>query len=562
MANLVLNAPENNQNIVLPLNDDITSIDLSFAIDEALFEKVDDNLEIYFEESDSIIVLEDFYSVFNSENVPNFLLDNGVLSGEDFFSALDANLMPAAGNESVVASNDGLGFDAPSSENLAEGIDVFGDTAGGSNYTRNSFDGIFANNDSELDPTDAPTDEVEVLPPFVSVSVDAVTDDPGNIHSFSDNDTYKDMLTEVFDTTGKADLNYQTSSYDVVGYKPNTPVTSLDFEGFTISAQLVKFSDDGSYELSTNPSDLTFVYREDNSDNISSSSGLGITSSSDKNNSTYESGFNASTDQSEMFVIELDKSAEKVEIELGTFFDSHAQDSVPETALVELYDAAGNLIRTVTIEANSTTGEGTYTFTEIEGISEIRIMPSDNGTNSSDFTLEGITVYDTVQTVTGQVDVQNFGDGIEYEIGTINGMDISSLTDSTGKMTIDGIEYDYTKSDDNTSIKVSKDGDDAFSLEIDANGSYTLKENEDLGIDLELSFNVKNENGQELATEAFEINDDTSYLNLLTQPDDASLPEAQAISLSADMLHSIEIPMSDGGNMELPEDVDADFIVG
>ncbi len=290
----------------------------------------------------------------------------------------------------------------------------------------------------------------------------------------------------------------------VNGYKPTTNTTELNFDGFSLSAQTVQFtSDHSSYEAMTG-SNTTFVWRTDESEGADASYGLGIFSGSN-NDSHYETGFNNQTDQAEIFVVKLDegKTADSIEIKLGTFFDdSHAKDPQPEVVLVEFY-RDGNLVYSEEVTSTSQTGSATLSF-NVTDFDEVRIIPAGDTSISTnhgtDFTLEGITLTENLHTVSGEVEVENFGSALEYEIGTINGIDLDSLS-SSGEVVLGGATYDYTKSDDNTSFSLTdKDGNAALDIEVDANGSYTITEQKDLDFDLDLSFDVTNENGDEISS--------------------------------------------------------------
>ncbi len=150
MAELLLSAPQNGGQNTIQITQETTSLNLNFDISDALLEKVDDNLEIYFEESDSTIVLQDFYAIYNSENIPDFIVDNGFVSGEDFFAALDENLMPAAGPAANVVENNGLNGSSSTPDALATGVSALDDVLGGSGYQREGFQGEFSSSDGNV----------------------------------------------------------------------------------------------------------------------------------------------------------------------------------------------------------------------------------------------------------------------------------------------------------------------------------------------------------------------------------------------------------------------------
>ncbi len=559
MANLILNVPVANQNVLLGVTDNITSIDLDFPIGDALFERVDNNLEIYFEDSASSIILEDFYTTYNSDNLPDFLVDNSVLSGGDFFAALDSSLMPAAGDAATTPSNDGLNFGSFNQDSLASGLDSFSDTTGGSNYGRENFDGVFAS-DAGIDNVLLAAGDIPNIPslpplePSVVVTREVTEGFATNVQSFGADKAM--ILGELgFAADANPNFTYEAGAYDVGAYNPSKKVTSLQFDGFNISAQIVEFSDDNSsYKTVDNPSSLTFVYREDNSDGIDSSAGLGLTSNDDKNNSKYETGFNSGTNEAEMFVIKLDegKTSDKVEINLGTFFGAHSADSVAETALIEFYDINGNLIHSEIITSTTLTGSQSFTF-EVDNFHEIRLAPSDNGTNSSDFTLEGINISDTVQTVSGEIEVENFGEGHEYEIGSVNGVDVSDLF-QTGTFSVDGVGYVYTKT--NNSFTLFDNGEELFSIEVSSNGKYTITEHQEMPFDLEVTFDVTNSAGEEMRTDPMGLTEEGSLIDLTMLSSDPSLAQIQTNDAPPVAPISDELPLEHTSDMGFDNGID------
>ncbi len=95
MADLVLARPVSGQvQNLLPGQDDRIIFD--FPVVDALLEKVDDSLVLSFDDG-AKIVLENFYGVYNSEIMPEFVVDGQVVAGEAFFTAFGEDLMPAAG---------------------------------------------------------------------------------------------------------------------------------------------------------------------------------------------------------------------------------------------------------------------------------------------------------------------------------------------------------------------------------------------------------------------------------------------------------------------------------
>ncbi len=134
MATLNLIKPNASAQSVLPITDQITDYTFDFDLFEAIIEKIDDNLVITFDADGSSIVLEDFYAVYNAEFMPNFVLDGELVSGEDFFNAMDPNLMPAAGPAQGEVTQDANGVYSTGEGTLASGTNALGGRDGGSSY--------------------------------------------------------------------------------------------------------------------------------------------------------------------------------------------------------------------------------------------------------------------------------------------------------------------------------------------------------------------------------------------------------------------------------------------
>ncbi len=146
MATINLTAPQANQTQVIQLSKQDSQINFNFDTSDALFEKVDNNLEIYLSETDSTIVLEDFYLSYSSDNLPNFLLSGDIISSQDFFAALDSSLMPAAGNENTSEALRETRFGSDdSTDDLSDATSALNDKLeGGSEYSAQNFQAEFA----------------------------------------------------------------------------------------------------------------------------------------------------------------------------------------------------------------------------------------------------------------------------------------------------------------------------------------------------------------------------------------------------------------------------------
>lgn len=93
-----------------------------FPTDEATLARSGDNLVLTFEDGGSI-ELTNFYSTYDKEHIPDFVVDGTEISGSDFFAALNQeDLMPAAGPATGTTGN-GARYHEYDSMNLLDGID-------------------------------------------------------------------------------------------------------------------------------------------------------------------------------------------------------------------------------------------------------------------------------------------------------------------------------------------------------------------------------------------------------------------------------------------------------
>ncbi len=122
MADILLKMPQAGQIITVEpqANDRII---LAFSADEALPSREGDTLVFTFNNGSSI-ELTNFYTAFSLENMPEFVVEGSIISGEAFFAALDKDLMPAAGDTSTLQ---GSGISITTTEGtLREGLDSRG----------------------------------------------------------------------------------------------------------------------------------------------------------------------------------------------------------------------------------------------------------------------------------------------------------------------------------------------------------------------------------------------------------------------------------------------------
>ena len=102
MADIILAKPEAGTRSVVQSVEN-ARIQLNFMTGDALLERSGDDLVFSFEDGSSIVI-QDFYTAYTRESVPDFILDGAQIAGADFFAALNLDeLMPAAGPASSTA---------------------------------------------------------------------------------------------------------------------------------------------------------------------------------------------------------------------------------------------------------------------------------------------------------------------------------------------------------------------------------------------------------------------------------------------------------------------------
>ncbi len=124
MADLLLQKPYAGQDLIVkPANDDRLVFD--FAISDILLKKAGDDLLFTFDDGGKII-LTDFYVVYNSDNMPEFIIDENIISSGAFFTVFNVELMPAAGplldTISFQGTLDNGSFNEYESSEILEGI--------------------------------------------------------------------------------------------------------------------------------------------------------------------------------------------------------------------------------------------------------------------------------------------------------------------------------------------------------------------------------------------------------------------------------------------------------
>ncbi|MGL4944306.1 MAG: immunoglobulin-like domain-containing protein [Thermoguttaceae bacterium] len=123
-----------NEVVTIPANKAEREIILSFPLTDAVFEKDGNNLVLTFDSNEKIVV-ENFYTEYTGKDIPDFVVEDATVKGEDFFKALgDETLMPAAGP--TASAEDGGRFYDNTAAALAGGVNALGVVAGGSEFGR------------------------------------------------------------------------------------------------------------------------------------------------------------------------------------------------------------------------------------------------------------------------------------------------------------------------------------------------------------------------------------------------------------------------------------------
>ncbi len=94
MATFNLIAPARNTTNIYSVSKDISMFNFSFDPNTTHIERIDNNLVFTFADENAAIILQDYYTVFSQDFLPNFTIDNEFVSGEDFFETQSAALRP------------------------------------------------------------------------------------------------------------------------------------------------------------------------------------------------------------------------------------------------------------------------------------------------------------------------------------------------------------------------------------------------------------------------------------------------------------------------------------
>lgn len=96
-----------------------------FPADAATLARNGDDLVLTFEDG-AAIQLQGFYTTYSKEEMPSFQVDGVEISGQDFFAALDEDLMPAAGPASGSSAARGGRYNEYGGSDLLDGLDHLG----------------------------------------------------------------------------------------------------------------------------------------------------------------------------------------------------------------------------------------------------------------------------------------------------------------------------------------------------------------------------------------------------------------------------------------------------
>lgn len=96
-----------------------------FPADAATLTRNGDDLVLTFKDG-AAIQLQGFYTTYSKEEMPSFQVDGVEISGQDFFAALDEDLMPAAGPASGSSAARGGRYNEYGGSDLLDGLDHLG----------------------------------------------------------------------------------------------------------------------------------------------------------------------------------------------------------------------------------------------------------------------------------------------------------------------------------------------------------------------------------------------------------------------------------------------------
>lgn len=122
MPAITLSRPVQGQVVTVSATDKSAKIALGFSTDDVTLSRDGNSLIFTFEDA-AAIRIDDFYTSYHSDSIPEFEIDGKLVSGAEFFSALGPDLIPAAGPSPVERSSRYTEHD---NADLASGIDHLG----------------------------------------------------------------------------------------------------------------------------------------------------------------------------------------------------------------------------------------------------------------------------------------------------------------------------------------------------------------------------------------------------------------------------------------------------
>ena len=366
----------------------------------------------------------------------------------------------------------------------------------------------------------------------VTVNVDVVDDVPtisaDDISTSVTPGDFGNNLNDVDQTisfTGTSGQSVKTSWWDgQVSISAAKVTYETDAQGKVIydtdGKPVVSDIDDKSYKLS---------YSQYNTNEKVNDHGLTV----DGGAHNQEIGVSSDGTYSEGVVIDLGgKLAYGMTINFGAFYNGEAgasgqtDDHVSEKALVNFY-RDGELVASVLVEGNSTTGEFTLETSDVvaQGFDKVVISSVDNKTDeyrneSSDFVIQGFDFITkpnnplivTTGTVTGESGADGFAEGYENAV-------FGHETGESYTVSIDGKEYtatlEVTQGSTGDSILTAtlsgegeKAGDVLFSATLDKDGNWTMEQYEEFRVqngegtsnEFELKFETRDGDGDTAET--------------------------------------------------------------
>lgn len=119
MADVKLSRPAQGQHIVVPSTPDARMI-LDFSADQVNIDRPEGSNSLFFQFGDGAsIELQNFYTAYNKEEMPEFQIDGQIIAGTDFFQAFGPDLLPAAGP--AASAERGARYSEFANMSLAEG---------------------------------------------------------------------------------------------------------------------------------------------------------------------------------------------------------------------------------------------------------------------------------------------------------------------------------------------------------------------------------------------------------------------------------------------------------